>query len=1023
MFKIIATDSQYNLFPLLVKELSAKRKNGGKTFIFCEEKISLMAERAVAREFGGATDTEILSFGTYAKRKEKSFNLLSKEGSSMAVYRVMKELPLKKIIGAKAGAAAAVSELIAQLKSSAVSPEDLKIAGESAKGMLKDKLGDLTRIYSAYEAFLSERDFFDQSAIMARLPDIIKRDEDLCGADVYVVGLASVTAQIKRAVKEILKVARSFTAIAVNGENSFAYTGEAVNAFRDIAGETGQSYSEAFVKADRPCAAEEIARGVFKPYRAAEKVKTDKIFYSCFKGVEEETLRIAETITALIRSGKHRYRDCTVAVPDEGEYKDALLSAFSALGVPCFFDEKKTVFSNPLVSFVLSYVDSYRKNFERETFKAFYKNPLISTDKDFLDEFENYVLTYNVNYDRFKKPFTFTPEGGDLEKLENFRKYVCSFFDIFDVNAAIEKADAKDKTQDFSLKLSDAGLYEESAVNAQIYDAVTGVLAEADEIIGAGALTPAEFRQTFINGVYALKLSILPQYNDAVFVGGYKECALVKSKFVFAPGLTSAVPGVKDDVAFLTDDDIDSLKDLKVLVEPKIKAVNRRTREGVALALSSFEKGLFVSYPAASLSGGKNVKSEVLAFITDKFDCMPFPRENGYMTEKEGEKTFARECGLFGEGKINDFTAASAFYAATDEKLKPVIELCNKEVKVRLNEHAELVTGAVVSPTSIEDFYKCPFRSFFTHGLKVRERKTLKSDALTAGNLMHAIFKEFVVKSRGVSSEEEAVKLFESVSESVLATDEYAALKLDGESGGILKRVLSECEKFCLKVYRFNKNSDFVTLDGDAEATFGKGGKYPPVPLLDGKINLAGKIDRIDTAGEYYRVIDYKTGAVDATDKSLFAGVKLQLYLYAAAVRGKKLAGAYYMPISDAFKAEGATPAAAVKGKTLADEKALCMQDKSCAGGGASEFNGAEISEGKIVGATDEETLRAFVKYALKASESAAREMDQGVIVPSPYGRVCENCPFSPVCGTNEELERTLGPVDEKVVAESAEVE
>lgn len=71
----------------------------------------------------------------------------------MAVYRVMKELPLKKIVGAKAGAAAAVSELIAQLKSSAVSPEDLSAAGESAKGMLKDKLGDLSRIYAAYEAF------------------------------------------------------------------------------------------------------------------------------------------------------------------------------------------------------------------------------------------------------------------------------------------------------------------------------------------------------------------------------------------------------------------------------------------------------------------------------------------------------------------------------------------------------------------------------------------------------------------------------------------------------------------------------------------------------------------------------------------------------------------------------------------------------------------------------------------------------------------------------------------------------
>lgn len=1022
MFKIIATDSQYNLFPLLVKDLSVARAKGGKTFIFCEEKISLMAERAVAQEFGGATDTEILSFGTYAKRKEKSFNLLSKEGASMAVYKVIKDLPLKKIIGAKAGAASTIAELIAQLKSSAVSPMDLMTASESAKGMLKDKLCDLSAIYSAYEAFLLERGYFDQSSVMARLTEIIKGDIDLKGANVYAVGLTSVTAQIKRAVKEILKVARSFTAIAVNGENSFAYTGEAVNAFREIASEAGQSLSEIFVKAERPREAEAIACGLFKPYRVAEKIKTDKIRYTCFKNVEDETLRIAETITALVRSGEYRYRDCTVAVPDEGEYKDALLSAFSALNVPCFFDEKKTVFSNPLVSFVLAYIDSYRKNFERETFKAFYKNPLVCEDKEFLDEFENYVLTYNVNYDRFKKPFKFTPEGRDLTELESFREYICSFFESFDVSAAIEKANAKAKTQDFSLKLADAGLYEESAVNAQIYDATVGVLTEAKEIIGGAPLTPAEFRRTFINGVYSLELSILPQYNDAVFVGGYKECALVKSKVVFAPGLTSAVPGVKDDVAFLTDDDIDSLKALKVLVEPKIKAVNRRTREGVALSLSSFEKRLFVSYPAAALNGGKNVKSEVLTFITDKFDCAPFPSENGYMTEKEGEKTFARECGLFGEGKINDFSRASAFYAATDEKLKPLIELCNKEVKIRLNEYSELITGSVVSPTSIEDFYKCPFRSFFTHGLKVKERKTLKSDALTAGNLMHAIFKEFVVSARGVSSEEEAAKLFERVSKSVLSLEEYTALTLDGESNGILNRVLAECKKFCLRVYRFNKNSDFVTLDGDAEATFGKGGKYPPIPLLGGTINLAGKIDRIDTAGEYYRVIDYKTGSVDATDKSLFAGVKLQLYLYAAAVRGKKLAGAYYMPVKDAFLSEGKERGTAAEGKTLADEKVLYMQDKACAEGKTSEFNGTCVADGKIVGATDEKTLEAFVGYALKVSESAAREMAEGVIVPSPYGRICVNCPFSPVCGTGEELVRTLGVVDEKVVAESAEV-
>ena len=185
----------------------------------------------------------------------------------------------------------------------------------------------------------------------------------------------------------------------------------------------------------------------------------------------------------------------------------------------------------------------------------------------------------------------------------------------------------------------------------EIGDAITSIIDEIDIMLGLGNLTLIEFRNLFLSGVTALEMSIIPQYNDAVFVGAHKEVALANAKKLFVIGLTTDVPTVRADVALLSDNDINTLEEIQVLIEPKIRVVNHRLRENLGLALSAFISSLYLSYPSSSISGKKNAKSQVLTDILSMFTCQEFPQYNGYASYGQGINSFAKACGEFAEGK------------------------------------------------------------------------------------------------------------------------------------------------------------------------------------------------------------------------------------------------------------------------------------------------------------------------------------------------------------------------------------
>lgn len=1023
MAKLITTDSYYNLFPILISELkNSANKLEGYNLVFCDEKISLYVERYICSQLKGSFNTDVYSFGNYLRAHKTAEKLLTKEGSSMVIKRIISNLPLKCFKSGKANLAPVLFDLISQLKSAKVGVEEIANAVENTAGILKNKLEDVLKVFTEYQKFICENGYDDQSSMLSYLPQIISSSEKVKNANVYLLGFAGWTSQIKSAITALLNQGKSVTAILVEGSNESAYVNETAKEFKLLCSHSGKSLSEEFIKSDHAKEASIISSGLFNPIFSTEKYKSDKILSLSAKNPQHELSAIACEIKSLIYSGNYRYKDITIAVSEDYEYLNELKKQFNLLDIPYFIDQKRKVNSHPLITLILSYIECIRLNLENRALTKFFTNPLFNKDKELSDEFDNYLLRYKINYSSIKKPFTLENKGNlPLEKLEEFRQKICAIFNGFSVKALLKELGVENKLEQEANTLKARFEEEEAAVCNQIYKSVSNLLDEMDLILGDTKLSLNEYKNLFLSGVSAMEMSIIPQHNDAVFIGDYKQIALGKSKCLFACGLTSQVPGVKEDVALLSDNDIETLEEIKILIEPKIKIVNHRQREQVVSALCAFNDRLYISYPICSFDGKKNVKSEIVSFFEKNFEYDKFDKTDVYLTKKQGILSFSKACSDFVGRDTFDFTEAASFYKAVNgENLQFILDKANKTVKIRLDGERALLKGKT-SPTTIEDYYKCPYACYLSHVLKLKDRDQCEVDSLSIGSLFHDILEKYAKRIIEVEDKFSSDALFNKVLKEVLEKEDYKRYLEDPQSDASLDRVIVECKKYCYKTYLSMQNSAFK-VDRTEQKFGGEDKNYPAISLLNGQVKLTGKIDRIDTYGDYFRVIDYKTGATDMDDKLLFAGTKLQLYLYAAVVKNKKLAGAYYLKISDKYHDKNDKIPPLAEGKTLSEEQAIMAQDCDFYQNGESVFLPIKLDkEGNPKGTLDGQTLGAYVDYALKLCEKAAEQISDGVIIASPFGDVCKYCKYKALCEQPASQERTLGAVDQDTIRQSVE--
>lgn len=1037
--QIFATETVYDC---ILKTVNLVDFNSQNTVIFAEDKITLSVELELARKNGGGfSNVDVLTFKRYASRFNDSKKVLSKESSVMIVRKIIMENAngltcFKKAV--RPSLAETVYELISQLKSAKVSPIDLKdlIKKENAgvTGALFEKIKDIEFIYEKYDEYLLNNSVYDSNDYLSLAPEIILNDEYIKNSNVILCGFSSVTTQRAEVFKALKESAKSVTAVVIYSKNSELYTGETLEKVCKIFDTENIIYERGNLNKT----AERIKKYLFNP----EVFKKDFVGENSNQveileshSLTEEVELIAREILKEVKKGK-RFKDIAVAVGSLQNYDHLITRFFSEYKIPFFIDKNTSLESHPVYSYIISYLELIRRGFSVKDFISFTTNGLFYSDKFLTDKLSNYVLKYSLSRKELKNEFTF--ESEDLKDFEALR-FLC--YDVYKqgekaktakdyVNAVkymLEKTKAFENAELSGKKLEEYNELGYADFNEKVPEKVFQILDETEKILGETPLNLNDFESILSSGASSMTIGKIPLYYDAVYVGEIKDVRIKSPKILFAIGLNGEVPFTKSDTAILSDGDLTELDGFKIIVEPKIRAVNEREKENVGLTLISFTEKLNCSFSNTGFSGEPITKSPVINYITKIFNIVPIRKnincDNAYRNLEIADgfssqgSSVRRLANLYSKLDLHDGFSKmviSSFndavkrtdYNALKEKADGVF-LTSQE-KVLQNAKDYCFTDGFASATTIEKYFSCPYANYAQNILGLTEKETGAIGVNRIGTAIHEHLEKFVKRINEITDSESLCRISDEILTEILNGKEYSYYKNQPKYEYLFGKLLEETRKTSKSVYHTIKNSLFTPTY--FEVPFGDGEKFKAINLhtSNGNYKIRGKVDRIDVFGNYIRVIDYKTGKVDRNEKYLYFGTKLQLYLYMNAFLTDEIkpAGLYYEPIKDEFVDEESTPNL-LEGITVNTDENINATDI-----GSIERKSSDIvklkftTTGKIHKTNShvvtEEEMQNRLNYAVKVAKNGVNEILSGYIKPSPLSTSpCEYCSYGGMCFKN----------------------
>lgn len=1006
---------------------------GERNFIFCEDRLTLLAERALLARLGGTFRSHVTTFARFLKGNETS---ISKQGSVMAVGEVMTRLQRDnalKCFTTPAGVgnhAKSIYETLAQFSASQITPDTLRESlALLPEDVLKRKVSDLAEIFDGYTRFLHERGYLDESRYLSLLPDKIRGSEQLKGANVFFLGYPAFTAQAKDTLRAAFDCAKNVVGIFCGGDEDI-YTNRAAMDFKAVAEEYGKPQ---ILQLGTPLnsTAETLRKGLFDPVqKQAEKCKTQQIHLFEAEGKVAEAEYVAVQIRRAMQENEAlRFRDFTVLVPDVSSYSLALKRAFGEYNLPYFIDEKRSLKSHPLARFLLDCFKTVQEKFSTASVQALTENYFFGES----DEYRNYLLKY-ANYrggaKREIKNGDAIEKNYRIPRLEDARKRLLLATQGIknkakgaEYCAAIRQImldfDVKNKLETLESDMTDVA---HKGYLAQIYRALDGLLGEATLLTGERSLTVAEFSAILQDGLDATEISLIPLKSDAIFVGAIAESRVGKAEILFALGMTDQIPSVAVDTAIVSDKEIAKLKEVKTLLEPTVAEVNLRNRESVCLNLCAFEKELHVCYPVPA-DGGEATRSEVFYYVDRLFegtDGQPLPT-----LKKIPDQHLAYQCSAptpalrklllereeFERRKTDSRQAYASIFTALDklsvtEKDDFLMER-DRQVRVERGEDLFFKNGKI-SPTSLEGYFTCPFKNFVERGLRLKEREETAVLAVDTGNFIHELLEITTKQMSQTQTEEEMREIAKATALELMQNPVYAAQSDTASGAYFSEKLVAEGTQVVLAAFHQLKNSKFIVEETE---------KNIATPAIH------GKVDRVDGTDKYVRIIDYKTGSIDESPVSYYVGKKLQMQLYMSALKGERVpAGVFYFPASMDY-ADTDEGRFKMKGFLNGDTDALLCGDTTLTEGASSEFFQAKLGNNATSKRVmDEQTFRDFLDYSLLVARQGCQEMKDGNVAPSPYKGGCDYCKYGGMCGfrTDCDTVRNEPTIDPPTIAEIA---
>lgn len=860
-----------------------------------------------------------------------------------AVNRIGRAMLLRRIAAENSGEFTAFSrvcndeafldiaaDFIVQLKQNNLSSKDVaEIAGRSG-GLLSKKLKDMSLICSRYEELMQDK-FTDSEDLLRFAGERAPMSPFIRNSIIYYYGFYSFTVRETEFLNILDQSSCGLNAALLCGSGpGFAATRRTVRMLG---------------APENVIPAESVA---YVPPRTL-----------CVRCANPFTMAqtIGSEICRLVRDEDIALSEIAVLTGADPGLAGTLKRTLTALDIPVFMDEKRSVMHTPAMEAISALLDICCGNFKAKDVIRFVKSGVLGVDREKTEDFENYVNLYHINGRKFLEAFKYGKTRLGEERFsacEELRRTVagivkpfCRDFDkaetIRDKALVLllfleEKLRLPQVLDELSAMQLAAGYSESSGESSQLWDAICSLLDQMVELIGDDPADSREFRDILTGSLADIKLGILPQSEGRVQIGSITRAQLSGKKAIFVAGFNDGViPSDSSPEGILTEKELGTVAGIGYTLSKGREVFEQEEIFSIYKSLRSAEKYLWLGYTLSDDAGNDSSASPMLEDIRREFGAGPeLPDiDNALSPEaylQSGALASLKLPSVIRESLVSAglpplWKAAFNILGGNGFKAGLLYKNNSEPLGISLSKALYAAPGEdlSMSPSRLDSFAGCAFKHFINYGLRPMEERDFELSGIEIGDIYHEALLRLCVmlsepaRKKGLEMTDPS-SLWMTVTDGELENmlsqimDNMSAASLDGlMTAGKAEEYRSErIRAVCLKFagYMVEQVRQGRIRDMFFETSFGRGRKLPPVELCTdaGKVYVEGKIDRVDILPgaeneNFVKIVDYKSGSAKFSRDLIEKGLNLQLMIYlegaTGAAQDRKPGGIFYYNIKD----------------------------------------------------------------------------------------------------------------------------
>ena len=734
------------------------------------------------------------------------------------------------------------------------------------------------------------------------------------------------------------------------------------------------------------------------------------------QNIVDELEFVARDIRKRVISGA-RFREFGVAIYNLNNYVDVVKQVFNKYDLCTYIDIQKSFSSTCVYRFFVNLFTIYLKNYETLNLIELINSPFIVLPETHKAQIIKTIkkLNYRGNLSKL-----------DLqdEQINISVKAISKFLNTYKLdndstiedilnwhNNLVENLKMNDILFELSECLDDA--YDKKIL-AQSLKSSLQLINEIKEFYPSATLQ--EVLDIYTNAGLEHTISPLPLSADCIQIIDAQEILTSFDNLYIVNCSASTSPSILQDIGILLDKEL-SYVQLSHNIEPTIARMNRLNKFKLFNGSLMFNKSLCVSMSLNSPSETSPLVNELktrLFISSSKNEETNISYIYPNQINNELNYTPLSLWDLVEYVYINNITP--------NENIQQIIDSTNivtRPTNARLEQ--QFVNFNKISASGLESYFECPLKYMFRYILKLKEADSSDVELLDIGNILHIVAEKYYKLNNRTNLD--IAKFCTTTITYIINSDEKLKQHINNP---ILINLIGEAERFISHLQQLELNSKFVPTY--FEKSFGQGCDFPALKLTDNVV-LNGKIDRIDIYNNHFRIIDYKSGNSNATFNELYYGKKLQLFLYALAVKNatnKQLSGTFYFPIKNSItKTDSTETPYKLNGFYTENLDLITAYDINLTSNLKSNFVNMSLLKDGSIKKTEkvltESEMDNLLKYSKNLSVKAINEIQQGKFNASPLKigskfNACTYCPYLSLCSksSNKVEFREVGDVNKQ---------